>query len=64
MPDGINGIDLATFTREHYPHIKVMLASGYPQPALKLDRGKLGEFAFVAKPYRLSDLARSLRSVH
>jgi len=64
MPDGINGIDLAAYTREHYPHINVMLASGYPQPALKLDRGKLGDFAFVAKPYRLSDLARSLRSVH
>ncbi|MEH6434097.1 hybrid sensor histidine kinase/response regulator [Massilia sp. DD77] len=64
MPDGINGIDLAAFTRENYPHIKVMLASGYPQPALKLDRAKLGEFAFVSKPYRLSDLARSLRSVH
>ncbi|MBQ5964045.1 PAS domain S-box protein [Massilia sp. ZL223] len=64
MPDGINGIDLAAYTREHYPHVKVMLASGYPQPALKLDRGKLGDFAFVAKPYRLSDLARSLRSVH
>ena len=64
MPDGINGIDLAAFTRENYPHIKVMLASGYPQPALKLDRGRLGDFAFVAKPYRLSDLARSLRSVH
>jgi PAS domain S-box-containing protein len=64
MPNGVNGIELAAHTREHYPHIKVILASGYPQPALKLDRNKLGEFAFVSKPYRLSDLARSLRSVH
>ncbi|WP_020652927.1 hybrid sensor histidine kinase/response regulator [Massilia niastensis] len=64
MPNGINGIELAAYTRENYPHIKVMLASGYPQPALKLDRNRLGEFAFVSKPYRLSDLARSLRSVH
>ena len=64
MPEGINGVDLAVHTRENYPHIKVMLASGYPQPALKLDRARLGEFAFVSKPYRLSDLARSLRSVH
>lgn len=64
MPNGMNGVELAAFTREHYPNIKVMLASGYPQPALKLDRQKLGEFAFVTKPYRLSDLARSLRSAH
>jgi len=64
MPNGMNGVELAAFTREHYPKIKVMLASGYPQPALKLDRQKLGDFAFVTKPYRLSDLARSLRSAH
>ena len=64
MPNGMNGIELAAYTRNNYPNVKVMLASGYPQPALKLDRARLGEFAFVSKPYRLSDLARSLRSAH
>ncbi|NNG22250.1 hybrid sensor histidine kinase/response regulator [Telluria aromaticivorans] len=64
MPGGPNGIELAEYTRENYPEVKVMLASGYPQPALKLDQHKLGDFMFVSKPYRLSDLARSLRSVH
>jgi hypothetical protein len=40
-----------------------MLASGYPLPALKQRHGgDLNEFAFVNKPYRLSDLARTLRS--
>ncbi|VXC76124.1 PAS domain-containing sensor histidine kinase [Massilia sp. 9I] len=64
MPNGVNGIELAEYTRENYPNIKVMLASGYPQPALKLDQYRLGDFTFVSKPYRLSDLARGLRSVH
>ncbi|MGI4720943.1 MAG: PAS domain S-box protein [Janthinobacterium lividum] len=64
MPNGPNGIELAQFTRENYPNIKVMLASGYPQPALKLDQHRLGDYTFVSKPYRLSDLARGLRSVH
>ena len=64
MPNGMSGIELAAYTRNNYPNVKVMLASGYPQPALKLDRSRLGEFAFVSKPYRLSDLARSLRSAH
>jgi len=64
MPNGPNGIELAEFTRENYPNIKVMLASGYPQPALKLEQHRLGEYTFVSKPYRLSDLARGLRSVH
>jgi len=63
MPNGMNGIELATYTREHFPTIKIMLASGYPLPALRQRHGvDLNEFAFVNKPYRLSDLARTLRS--
>jgi len=63
MPHGMNGIELASYTREHYPRTKIMLASGYPLPALKQRHGKdLSEFAFVNKPYRLSDLARTLGS--
>ncbi|MDN4055471.1 PAS domain S-box protein [Massilia sp. YIM B02763] len=63
MPNGMNGIELASYTREHYPGTKIMLASGYPLPALKQRHGReLSEFAFVNKPYRLSDLARTLRT--
>ena len=62
MPDGVNGVELATFTRETYPGVKIILASGYPVPALKLDPDNLNDFAFVNKPYRLSDLARALRT--
>jgi PAS domain S-box-containing protein len=62
MPNGMDGLELAAYTREHYPHTKIMLASGYPLPALKQRHGKdFSDFAFVNKPYRLSDLARTLR---
>ena len=61
MP-GMNGIELATYAHEHYPHVKTILASGYPLPALKLEDADLQDFVFVGKPYRLSDLARALRS--
>jgi PAS domain S-box-containing protein len=63
MPNGMDGIELASYTRVHYPDTKIMLASGYPLPALKQRHGQdLNDFAFVNKPYRLSDLARTLRS--
>jgi len=62
MPNGMNGVELATFTRAQYPAVKIILASGYPLPALKLEHNNLSEYAFVNKPYRLSDLARALRS--
>jgi PAS domain S-box-containing protein len=62
MPNGMNGVELATYARENYPDIKIILASGYPLPALKLEHANLHDFAFVNKPYRLSDLARVLRT--
>ncbi len=62
MPNGMNGVELASYARKHYPDMKIILASGYPLPALKLEHNNLSEFAFVNKPYRLSDLARALRS--
>ena len=63
MPNGMDGLQLASYTRTHYPDTKIMLASGYPLPALKQRHGQdLNDFAFVNKPYRLSDLARTLRS--
>jgi CheY-like chemotaxis protein/anti-sigma regulatory factor (Ser/Thr protein kinase) len=63
MPNGMDGIELASYTRTHYPDTKIMLASGYPLPALKQRHGTdLNDFAFVNKPYRLSDLARTLRT--
>ncbi|MET0982955.1 MAG: PAS domain S-box protein [Telluria sp.] len=62
LPDGMNGMELAEFTRQNHPQVKIILASGYPLPALKPESGLLHDFAFVNKPYRLSDLARALRT--
>jgi CheY-like chemotaxis protein len=63
MPNGMDGLELASYTRTHYPDTKIMLASGYPLPALKQRHGQdLNDFAFVNKPYRLADLARTLRT--
>jgi PAS domain S-box-containing protein len=62
MPNGINGIELATRARVERPDLKIILASGYPLPALKIEHSSLNDFSFVQKPYRLSDLARALRT--
>ena len=60
MPSGIDGIKLARSTRELRPEIRIVLASGYPLPALRAEHGNLDEFAFIHKPYRLADLVRAL----
>jgi CheY-like chemotaxis protein len=62
MPNGMSGIELARFTRKLCPGIKIILASGYPLPALKAEHGNLADFTFMSKPYRLSDLVKKLRA--
>jgi CheY-like chemotaxis protein len=62
MPNGMTGIDLARKARQMYPGIKIILASGYPLPALKAHHGNLDDFVFMTKPYRLSELAKKLRA--
>jgi PAS domain S-box-containing protein len=61
MP-GINGIELARKLRESNPSIQIILASGYPLPALTKEHGDLDEFQFLNKPYDLSDIAKAIRS--
>ncbi|HAT33743.1 MAG TPA: hybrid sensor histidine kinase/response regulator [Janthinobacterium sp.] len=62
MPEGMNGIELAKRVRTKYPRAKVMITSGYTQLGVRGDAGSLDGFLFVDKPYRLSDLARTLRA--
>jgi PAS domain S-box-containing protein len=57
MP-GMNGVELATIIRERYPHLPVVLTSGYS--------GVLAEsahhgFELIQKPYSVEALSRALR---
>nr|WP_229512949.1 response regulator [Massilia sp. AB1] len=60
MMPGINGLDLADLVDERYPHIKVVLTSGYTLPSLLADRRK--RYLFAPKPYNIATILRLLRS--
>jgi CheY-like chemotaxis protein len=62
MPGGINGIQLGRTLRDLNPHIQIVLASGYPLPALRKEHGDLEEFQFLNKPYDLVDIERVINS--
>jgi PAS domain S-box-containing protein len=61
MPRGVNGVELARAATKLRPGLKVVLASGYPVAALSTDYGLSDEFAFIAKPYRWSEVLDRLR---
>jgi CheY-like chemotaxis protein len=60
MPQ-MSGIELARIVRREYPNARIVLASGYPMPALRQQQGDVDEFAFVSKPYRLPEILKRLR---
>ena len=63
MPRGMNGAELAKEARQLRPDIKILLASGYPVGALEKSGASLGDTAFVAKPYRWTEIRDRLRSL-
>lgn len=63
MMPGMTGLELAKRARHLRPGMKILLASGYPLPALKARDSAIEEFALMNKPYRLPDVAKKLRSI-
>ena len=63
MAGGMSGIDLAREVRTRYPHIPVVLTSGYS--AGLMDQADLAELNLqvLRKPYRQAELARMFRAV-
>jgi PAS domain S-box-containing protein len=60
MP-GMSGIELGQKARELIPNIKVILVSGYAEPATKARPDWLEDFKFIKKPYRMSEIIKMLR---
>ena len=60
---GMSGIQLAHKAQAATPALKVILASGYANPAVDKNQASLEGFHFLPKPYRMADLVKMLRSM-
>lgn len=58
MMPGMTGLQLAQTVRERYPHVKILLTSGYTLPTLFAKHDVA--YSFVAKPYRIETVLRLL----
>lgn len=61
MPGGVSGWDLARQARRRWPEVKVLLASGNPEDRLGDGAVVPDSVDLVRKPYKKSDLARTIR---
>jgi DNA-binding response OmpR family regulator len=58
-----NGYEVFTEIRRMKPHVKVLFTSGYTKDVI-LDKGiEDGEFDFIAKPVRVTELLGKIRKV-
>jgi PAS domain S-box-containing protein len=59
MPD-MSGYELAARVRQLYPHISLLLTSGYAEEFANSDRLFSEQLRLLRKPYRLADLAEAI----
>jgi two-component system, chemotaxis family, CheB/CheR fusion protein len=59
MAEGMSGVDLARWVREHQPGAKILLTSGFAD--LAEDEAAGLNIRLLRKPYKQADLARALR---
>ena len=62
MMPGMNGLQLAGVIRKLYPHVKILLTSGYTSPTLLAEHRPEPPYLFTAKPYRIETVVELLRS--
>jgi Response regulator containing CheY-like receiver, AAA-type ATPase, and DNA-binding domains len=60
---GITGKDEFKKLREMNPGVKVVLASGFFEPEIKLELLKAGANGFIQKPYTPDDILQIIREV-
>jgi PAS domain S-box-containing protein len=60
MPGDMNGVELATAVRRRFPHVKVLLTTGYSDRGL--DEASRA-FDLIRKPYRRAELSAKVRAL-
>ncbi len=63
MPGGMTGFELARTVLATHPSLKVLITSGFPDMKLEGHAKDLAATRLLSKPYRVADLARTLREV-
>ncbi len=63
MAGGMTGVDLAQEARRRRPELKILLTSGYAEPAVSKDGLSLSKAGWLSKPYSIDELQAKLREL-
>jgi len=59
----VSGVDVLRKMKKENPDVRVVVASGYLDPKMKIEMYRAGVKDFVDKPYMLPEMLETLRSV-
>lgn len=59
----VDGFEVLKFIKEKYPHVKVIMLTGFADLKNAIESKKLGAEDFVSKPYDLVDLLTTIERV-
>ncbi len=59
----VDGFEVLKFMKEKYPHVKVIMLTGFADLKNAIESKKLGAEDFVSKPYDLVDLLTTIERV-
>jgi PAS domain S-box-containing protein len=63
MPGTMSGFELAHLVRNEFPHLKILLTSGYSEDIVQQQSTDKEKFDLIRKPYRQVELAKKLQAV-
>ena len=64
MPGNLNGYELATKVSKEFPHIKILLTTGYAGGVPKTSVENEENYDVIHKPFRQADLAHKLQALY
>jgi len=63
MSGGLSGFDVARQVGQHWPDIRILLTSGYPDDILRHQEAEMQDVRILRKPYGRAELAVALREI-
>lgn len=61
---GMDGLEVLRQTKKAYPHIEVIILTGYGTKAAEAEARKLGAFDYLQKPVTIDVLAEKIKSAY
>jgi len=59
----VDGFEVLKFVKQNYPHIKIIMLTGFADLKNAIESKKLGAEDFISKPYDLVDLLTTIERV-